>query len=105
MNFTVEILTAAAGIALVYFVFRALFLMFAVKELNGAELVKRKPAAIEVYAKAESLEYYARLALAAAKGTTAVVVYIQKESEESSDMLDTVIKLRREHKNLSYRLI
>jgi hypothetical protein len=51
------------------------------------------------------LEYYVRLALTVADGRIFVVAYLKKDSAEKDDMLDTVLRFRRAHKNLSYQWI
>ncbi len=104
MNFWLKICLAVLFVAAFYFVFRVLLLLFAEHELEH-DAVKRKENAIEVFAGADALEYYLRMALTAANGEIDVVAYIKKDSEDREDMLDTVSRLRREHKNLSYRWI
>lgn len=104
MNFGLEILIAALLVAFLYYVFRMIYILFARHELD-ASACNRKADAIEVFADANSLEYYLRMALAAAEEQMAVIAYIKKESVDKDEMLDIVARFRRTHKNLSYRLI
>jgi hypothetical protein len=105
MNFWLEILIGIVFSFFLYFVFRAMILFFAERELDSSEKAIRKHDAIEVFADSESLEYYVRLALVAAEGKTEVIAYVKKDSAVKADMLDTVTKLKKNHRNLSYRLI
>ncbi len=105
MSFWLEIGIGAVIVVSLYFAFRACWQIFAQTELRKAEAVKQHRDAIEIYADADALEYYVRLALAVADGNIAVVAYLKKESAEKADMLDTVLRFRRTHKNLSYQWI
>ena len=105
MNFWLEILISTAVAIFLYFVFRILILIFASHELDRSEKIIRKEDSLEVFADADSLEYYLRCALAASDGKVEIVVYIRKNSDDKADMLDILMKLKRNHKNLSYRLI
>jgi hypothetical protein len=105
MNFWLEILVSAALVLSVYFVFRVMLFLFAEREVIASEKTERTEDAIEIFADAESLEYYVRLALVAAEGKTEVIAYVKKDSADKADMLDTLAKMKNEHKNLSYRLI
>ena len=105
MNFWLEILVSTALILSLYFVFRVMLFLFAEHELDASLKVQRSQDAIEIFADAESLEYYIRLALVAAEGETEVIAYVKKDSADKADMLDTISKMKKEHKNLSYRLI
>ena len=105
MTFWLEILIGTAFSFFLYFAFRAMIMIFAEHELDSSEKTIRKKDAIEVFADPESLEYYVRLALVAAEGKTEVIAYVKKDGADKADMLDTVTKLKKNHKNLSYRLI
>lgn len=105
MNFWLEILIGAALAAFLYFAFRIMLVIFARHELDSSERVNRGDDAIEVFADVESLEYYVRCALVAADDSTEVIVYVKKDSADKADMIDILVKLRKHHRNLSYRLI
>ncbi len=105
MNFWLEILIGVAVAIFLYFVFRVLLVIFAGRELDRSERIARKSDVIEVFADVDSLEYYVRCALTAASDKIEVVVYIRKDSADKDDMLDILMKLKRNHRNLSYRLI
>ncbi len=105
MNLWLKILAAAAFLVFLYGMYCLLAVLFARHELDASDAVKRRDDAIEIFADAESLEYYLRMALAASDENIAVVAYVKKDSADRDDMIDTVTRLHREHKNLSYRLI
>ena len=105
MNFWLEILVSVALALSLYFVFRSMLFLFSEHEVEASEKIVRTEDAIEIFADAKSLEYYVRLALVAAEGKTEVIVYVKKDSADKADMLDTLTKMKNEHKNLSYRLI
>ena len=61
---------------------------------------------IQIFAQAESLEYYIRCALMAGTlGRVQIVVNIHREDAHRDEMIDLTCRLGREHKNLTYRLI
>lgn len=105
MSFWSEIGIALIIALSIYAAFRAVIQIFAQTELQRSCFVKRREDAIEIYADTEALEYYVRLALAVADGRISVVAYLKKDSAEKADMLDTVLRFRRTHKNLSYQWI
>ena len=105
MNFWLDILIGTALAIFLYFAFRVMLLVFAEHEIDSSEETMRKNDAIEVFADVESLEYYVRVALAAADERMAVVVYVKKNCADKADMIDIISKLKKRHKNLSYRLI
>ena len=105
MNFWLEILVSTALVLSLYFVFRVMLFLFAEHELETSLKTRQTRDAIEIFADAESLEYYVRLALVAAEGKTEVVAYVKKDSADKADMLDIIAEMKKEHKNLSYRLI
>jgi hypothetical protein len=105
MNFWSEIGMALTIVLSIYAVFHVVIQIFAQTELRKADFVKRRENAIEIYADADALEYYVRLALTVADGRIFVVAYLKKDSAEKDDMLDTVLRFRRAHKNLSYQWI
>ena len=105
MNFWLEILIGAAFAVSLYFAFRMMLIIFAEHEIDSSKCAIRKKDAIEVFADAESLEYYVRLALAAADERMAVIVYVKKDCADKADMVDILSKLKKCHKNLNYRLV
>ncbi len=106
MNLWVELLAAALLVLGIYGVWRFFLWLFCKRELEKSELCHASASAeIEVYAEGESLEYYVRLALAAADGKRNVIVYLKKDASDIRDMTDTVMKLRREHPNLMIKRI
>lgn len=105
MDFWLYILISALVVALVNLAVRRLAVRMAKRELTlfGARICDD---VIEVYADAKSLEYYTRCALMAAdENRISVIVYVPRAHIEKDEMLDTIAKLRRRHKNLTYRLI
>ncbi len=105
MNLWLKILAAATFLVLLYGLYCLMAVLFARHELDASGIVKRQENAIEIFAEAESLEYYLRMALAASGESVVVVAYVKRDSADREDMIDTVMRLHREHKNLSYRLM
>jgi len=94
----------AAGIALIYLVFYFLVVRYARAELSRSGAVREKDA-IQIYADADSLEYYLRVALAASvPDRMTIVVNIPKHDRRRSEMKAIVRMMRRRHKNIFYRM-
>lgn len=94
----------AAGIALLYLVFYFLVIRYARAELSRSGAAREKDS-IQIYAEADSLEYYLRVALAAsAADRMTIVVNIPKHDKRRSEMKATVRMMRRRHKNIFYRM-
>ena len=94
----------AAGVALVYLLFYCLSVRYASAELSksGASVVKD---AIQIYASADSLEYYLRIAIAASGGDrVTIIVNIPKNDGRKHEMKEIVRMMRRRHKNIFYRM-
>ncbi|MBO5007150.1 MAG: hypothetical protein J6C89_06870 [Clostridia bacterium] len=80
-----DVAVSAAVLALAYFSFRSLFSFFAKSEVRKSNKVKRKAGTLQIYADAESLEYYIRMSLSA-EPHMAVVVNIDKNSAEAEEL-------------------
>ncbi len=94
----------AVGIALLYLVFYFLVVRYARAELSRSGAAREKDA-IQIYAEADSLEYYLRVALAAsAVDRMTIVVNIPKHDKRKSEMKAIVHMMRRRHKNIFYRM-
>ena len=99
-----HIFLCAACIALVYLVFYLMIMRFACAELSKSGASRGKDA-IQIYAGADSLEYYLRIALAAsAAERITIIVNIPKNDSRKNEMKDIVRMMRRRHKNIFYRI-
>ncbi len=97
---------SVAGIGILYLLAHFLILHLASNELSDSRSVRKTDDCIEIYAKAESLEYYIRCALSASDGAKLrIVVNISKDDVKRDEMMAIVETMRRSHKNVSYRLI
>jgi hypothetical protein len=95
---------SAAGIAFLYFV-----LYFCIYEYARAELSRSGASweddAIQIYAEADSLEYYLRIAIAAnANDRVPIIVNISENDSRKNEMKQIVRMMRRRHKNIFYRM-
>ena len=95
---------SAAGIAVLYLV-----LYFCICEYARAELFRSGASwaddAIQIYADADSLEYYLRIAIAAsASDRVPIIVNISASDGKRNEMKQTVRMMRRRHKNIFYRM-
>ena len=95
---------SAAGIAFLYLV-----LYFCIYEYARAELSRSGASweddAIQIYAEADSLEYYLRIAIAAsANDHVAIIVNISENDSRKNEMKQIVRMMRRRHKNIFYRM-
>ena len=62
--------------------------------------------AIQIYAEAESLEYYLRVAIAASDADrVTIIVNIPKNNGRKNEMRETVRMMLRRHKNIFYRMM
>ena len=94
----------SAGIAALYLVCRFLICRFASAELSRSGAVREKDS-IQIYAEADSLEYYLRVALAAsAMDRMTIIVNIPKHDGRKQEMKAIVRMMRRRHKNIFYRI-
>ena len=95
---------SAAGIAFLYFIF-----YFCIFEYARAELARSGASweddAIQIYAEAESLEYYLRIALASsANDRVTIIVNISGSDPKKNEMKEIVRMMRRRHKNIFFRI-
>ena len=89
----------SAVIAALYIVCR-----FASAELSRSGAVREKDS-IQIYAEADSLEYYLRVALAASESDhMTIVVNIPRHDGRKQEMKAIVRMMRRRHKNIFYRI-
>ena len=94
----------AAGIAIFYLICYFLISRSASAELSRSGAVREKDS-IQIYAEADSLEYYLRVALAAsATDRMTIVVNIPKRDGRRAEMKAIVRMMRRRHKNIFYRM-
>lgn len=96
---------SALGIAFLYFIFH-----FCICEYARAELSRSGASweddAIQIYADADSLEYYLRIAIAASEsGRVPIIANISASDPKKNEMRETVRMMRRRHKNIFYRMI
>ena len=95
----------ALGIALIYLVLYELVVRYASAELSASGALREKDA-IQIYARADSLEYYLRVAIAAsASDRITIIVNISKDDKNKDEMKETVRMMRRRHKNIFYRMM
>ena len=95
---------SAAGIAVLYLIFRFLIFRFACVELSRGGAVRQRDA-IQIFAEADSLEYYLRVALAASTpDRMTIIVNIPKHDTRKGEMKAIVRMMRRRHKNIFYRM-
>ena len=94
----------AVGIAFLYLVCYFLICRYARAELSKSGALREKDS-IQIYAEAESLEYYLRVAIAASgPNRVTIVVNIPKTDGKKNEMKDIVRMMRRRHKNIFYRM-
>ena len=94
----------AAGIAFLYLIFYFGFCRYARAELLHGGALREKDA-IQIYAEAESLEYYLRVAIAASGAERlTIIVNIPKNDGKKDEMKEIVRMMRRRHKNIFYRM-
>ena len=96
---------SAAGIAFLYFVFYFFICEYARAELSrgGASW---EDDAIQIYADADSLEYYLRIAIAAsANNHVPIIVNISENDSRKNEMRETVRMMRHRHKNIFYKIM
>ena len=99
-----HIFLCAACIALLYLFFYVIVVRFACAELSKSGALREKDA-IQIYAQADSLEYYLRIALAAsAADHMTIIVNIPKTDSRKNERKEIVRMMRRRHKNIFYRI-
>ncbi len=94
----------ALAVMFMYLLFRALFAAFAGREVRKSDKVKRKAGTLQIYANAESLEYYIRMSLSA-EPRMAVIVNIDKNSAEAEELAYIAGVFARRTKNLKINYI
>ncbi len=105
MNIWLEILLAGAFLAFLYGIYCLMAVCFARYEVKHSRMIQQKEETIEIFAEAEALEYYVRVAMTASGDRTPVVAYIQKDAEEWEEMVDIAKRLQREYPKFEFRLI
>ena len=96
---------SAAGIAFLYFIFCFFICEYARAELSRSG-ASWEDDAIQIYAEADSLEYYLRIAIAAsASDRVPIIVNISASDGKRNEMKQTVRMMRRRHKNIFYRMM
>ena len=96
---------SAAGIAFLYFILYFLIFRYARAELSRSG-ASWEDDAIQIYAEADSLEYYLRIAIAAsANDCMQIIVNISENDSRKNEMRETVRMMRRRHKNIFYRMM
>ena len=99
-----DLCLCAAGVAFIYLISHRLIVWYASAELSksGASV---EDDAIQIYADADSLEYYLRIAIAAnADDRVTIIVNIPKSDVRKDEMKEIVRMMRRRHKNIFYRM-
>ena len=99
-----DVAVCSAVFALAYLVLRAAFSRFARGELQKSERVKRKAGVLQIFADAQSLEYYIRMALLSEPMAT-VIVNIDRNSKEADELLYIAGVFARNSKNLKINYI
>lgn len=99
-----DVAVCSAVFALAYFSFRSLFSFFAKSEVRKSNKVKRKAGTLQIYADAQSLEYYIRMALLSEPRAT-VIVNIDRNSKEADELLYIAGVFARKSKNLKINYI
>jgi hypothetical protein len=95
----------AAGIAVLYLIGHLGLCRYARAELSRSGAVWENDA-IQIYAEADSLEYYLRVAIAASSDDrVTIIVNIPKNNGRKNEMRETVRMMRRRHKNIFYRMM
>ena len=98
------IVICALTIALLYSLVHFIIFRFASAELSKSG-ASRERDAIRIYADAESLEYYLRVAIAASgRERLTIIVHIRKDDPGQNEMKAIVRMMRRRHKNIFYRI-
>ena len=96
---------SAAGIAFLYFILYFLIFRYARAELSRSG-ASWEDDAIQIYAEADSLEYYLRIAIAAnANDRVPIIVNISESDGKKNEMRETVRMMRRRHKNIFYKMM
>lgn len=96
---------SAAGIAFLYLVLYFLIFRYARAELSRSG-ASWEDDAIQIYAEADSLEYYLRIAIAAnANDRVPIIVNISESDGKKNEMRETVRMMRRRHKNIFYKMM
>jgi hypothetical protein len=80
-----DVAVSTAVFAFLYLALRFIFSSFAKREIEKSGKVKRKGGTLDIYADAESLEYYIRMALLADPCAT-IIVNIDKSSSEAEEL-------------------
>ena len=94
----------ATGIAVLYLICHFCICRYARAELSRSG-ASWEDDAIQIYAEAESLEYYLRVAIAAsANDRVTIIVNISWSDRKKNEMRETVRMMRRRHKNIFYRM-
>jgi hypothetical protein len=94
----------AVGLVFLYLAVYFCICRFARGELSRSG-ASYEDGAIRIYAEAESLEYYLRIALAASGADrVTIIVNIPRNSAKKNEMLEIVRMMRRRHKNIFYTI-
>ena len=105
-EYLIAIFLGMAAVYGLYMLSNALASGFGRKELKRSDISSEENGAINIYANAESLEYYIRCALMSASlEKIQIVVNIRRNDISRDEMIDITERLGRTHKNLTYRLI
>ena len=80
-----DVALSGAVFAFLYIALRFIFSSFAKREIEKSGKVKRKGRTLDIYADAESLEYYIRMALLVYPRAT-IIVNIDKNSSEVEEL-------------------
>lgn len=104
MELGVIIALSAVTVMCLYFVFYALFLNFAKNEIAKSREVRRREQTFEIYANAESLEFYIRMAMAA-EPKTKIIVNINTNCAEAGELEFIAAKFAHKAGNLKIRYI
>lgn len=84
MNLCAVIFFSAFAVVCVYFIFRALFSAFARREIAKSKVVRKRKDTFQIYADANSLEYYIRMA-SAVKPEMNIIVNIDQRLSDAKE--------------------
>lgn len=105
-EYVIAVLLGMAAVYGLYMLIQALIARFGKRELMRSGVSSEENGDINIYANAESLEYYIRCALMSSSlERVRIVVNIRKSDAAREEMIDITQRLGRTHKNLTYRLI
>lgn len=99
MNLCAVIFFSAFAVMCVYFIFRALFSAFACREIAKSKVVRKRKGTFQIYADANDLEYYIRMA-SAVKPELDIIVNIDRRRADAKEQEFIAQRLSRRARKL-----